>query len=256
MGLFWKSAPRRPHSPTIVNQTNYSIVVFQERGFLYNQQILLPGEAMSMTPSQTTGNIPLLPYHIHAVIGDERALPTRKQSMQNLVSVSVIPAAFCAAALATAMSAGTLAGPSAALAPLVTGMVVNGVVIDGAAIAAGAVAANRAAVLSDMLLKKHPNRFLARSARFQPGKRMVIVTGGMEEGNLAITPINEKEFRKLQIVRYKEPQDTIQDKIHYYVPMLAPKTKPPPKLAAVVEQITNAEAETRDDAPPLVAQPY
>jgi hypothetical protein len=254
MGLFWKSAPRRPHSPTIVNQTNYSIVVFQERGFLYNQQILLPGEAMSMTPSQTTGNIPLLPYYIHAVIGDERALPTRKQSMQNLVSVAVIPAAFCAAALATAMSAGTLAGPSAALAPLVTGMVVNGVVIDGAAIAAGAVAANRAAVLSEMLLKKHPNRFLARSARFQPGKLIVVVTGGMEEGNLTISPINEKEFRKLQIVRYKEPQDTIQDKIHFYVPMLAPKSKPP-KIAAVVEQITNAQEETRDGAP-LVAQPY
>jgi hypothetical protein len=257
MGLFWNTTKRPQHSPTIVNQTKCSIVVFQERGFLYNKQVLLPGEAMSMTSSQTTGNIPLLPYYIHAVIGDERALPTREQSVRNLVSVSVIPAAFCAAALVTAMSAGTLAGPSAALAPLVTGMVVNGVVIDGAAIAAGALAANRAAVVSEMLLKKHPNRFLAKSSRFQPGKLFVVVTGGLDDGNLTIQPMKEKEFRKLKIQHFKEPSDTIQDKIHYYVPILAPKR---PKLEQVVDQIT-AQAESshhhnQPTATHLVAQPY
>lgn len=209
------------HSPTIINQTKHSIVVFQERGFLYNKQVLLPGEAVSMTPSQTTGHVPLLPYYIHAAVGDERALPTREQSVKNLVSVSVIPAAFIAAALATALSAGVLAGPSAALAPLVSGMVVNGVVIDGAAIAAGAVAANRAVVVSEMLLKKHPTKFLAKSGRLKPGKLFVTVTGGLNDGNLTIQTINEKQFRKLGIQHFKEPTDTIQDKIHYYVPVLA-----------------------------------
>jgi hypothetical protein len=259
--VFWTAKKKRQHSPTIVNQTKHSIVVFQERGFLYNQQVLLPGEAISMTASQTTGNIPIIPYHIHAVIGDERALPTRQQSVKNLVSVSVIPAAFVAAAFATAISAGTLAGPSAALAPLVSGMVLNGVVVDSAAIAAGALAANRVAALSDMVLKKHPNCFVAKSQRFQPGKMFVVVTGGLDDGNLSITPIKEKEFRKLCIRQYKEPRDTIQDKIHYYVPMLAPTHKPA-QLEQVVDQITSAHVAESSTHPPSTpnllkqAQPF
>eukprot|EP00957_Ditylum_brightwellii_P030863 2338647-Ditylum_brightwellii.AAC.1 len=60
-----------------------------------------------------------------------------------MVNVAAIPTAFVIGALATAVSAGTLAGPSAALAPMVTGIVVKGVVIDSAAIAAGTVLAER-----------------------------------------------------------------------------------------------------------------
>lgn len=215
------------HSPTIINQTQHCIVVFQERGILYNKQVLLPGEAVSMTPSQTTGNVPLFPYHIHAVVGDEKALPTREQSVKNLVAVSAIPAAFCVAVLATALSAGILAGPSVALAPLVSGMVINGVVIDSAALAAGAVAASRAAVLSEMLLKKHPTKFLAKSGRLKPGKLFVTVTGGLNDGNLTIETITEWQFNRLGITHFKEPTDTIQEKIQYYVPGLGgnPKVK-------------------------------
>jgi copper chaperone CopZ len=207
------------HSPTIVNQTKYCIVVFKERGILYNQQVLLPGEAVSMTQSQTTGIVPqLLPYYIHAAVGDERALPTPERSARNLVAVSAIPAAFCVAALVTAMSAGTLAGPSAALAPLVSGMVVNGVVIDAAAITAGAVAANRASVVSEMLLKQHPTKFLAKSGRLKPGKLFMTVTGGLNDGNLTIETINERQFHKLGITQFKEPIETIHHKVQYYLP--------------------------------------
>ena len=240
MTIFWNNstltrAKQPPHSPTIVNCTKYSIVVFQERGFLYNQQVLGPGEAISMTSSQTTGNVPLIPYHIHAVIGDERNLPTRKDSVKNLVCVSVIPAAFIAG---TIMSAGTMAGPSAALAPMVSGLVVRGMVIDTAALAAGALAASKVQYISDLLLRKHPNKFMAKSQRYQPGKLFVCVTGGLDDGNLTITTMKEKEFQTLNITQYKPPMDTIQDKIHYYVPQLAPKpSAPPSKLGQVVDQL-------------------
>jgi hypothetical protein len=215
----------RKHSPTIINLTKHSIVVFQERGFLYNKAVLLPGEAVSMTPSQTTGNVPLLSYYIHAVVGDERSLPTRAQSVKNLVCVSVIPAAFICATLVTASSAGAAAAPSTAMMSLLRGMVIKGVVIDSAALAAGALAANRAAYVSDMLLKKHPTKFMTKSGKMKPGKRFVIVTGGMEDGNLTISTIRERQFRKMGIHHFKEPTDTITDKIHYYIPVLAPSKK-------------------------------
>ena len=243
MTIFWNNstltrAKQPPHSPTIVNCTKFSVVVFQERGFLYNQQVLGPGEAISMTSSQTTGNVPLIPYHIHAVIGDERNLPTRKDSVKNLVCVSVIPAAFIAG---TIMSAGTMAGPSAALAPMVSGLVVRGMVIDTAALAAGALAASKVQYISDLLLRKHPNKFMAKSQRFQPGKLFVCLTGGLDDGNLTITTMTEKEFLKLNITQYKQPMDTIQDKIHYYVPQLAPKQPTPSKMEQVVDQIQQVQ---------------
>jgi hypothetical protein len=242
----------RKHSPTIVNLTKHTIVVFQERGFLYNKQVLLPGEAVTMTPSQTTGHVPLLPYHVHAVVGDERNLPTRQDSVNNLVSVSIIPAAFIVAALATAASAGTLAGPSAALAPMVSGMVVKGVVIDSAALAAGAVAASRITYLSELLLKKHPTKFMAKSGRMLPGKNFVIVTGGMDDGNLTISTIRERRFRKLGIKHLKEPTDTIKEKIHYYIPVLAPSKKSQAALPSSAVPPTEEPVPMIDNASGLV----
>lgn len=206
------------HCPTIVNQTNQTIVVFLERGVFYNQQVLAPGEAVSMTRLETGGI--LLPYSIHAVVGDERCLPTRQQSAQNLVSVAAIPTAFCVGALATAASCGTLAGPSAALAPLVSGLVVNGVVIDSVAIAAGAWTASRVAVVTELLIKKHPENFMKKSSGFQPGKRFVRIMGGLDQGPLQIETIQEGAFRKLQIETFKTPTDTIKDKIQYYLPIV------------------------------------
>jgi hypothetical protein len=204
------------HCPTIVNQTEQTIVVFLERGILYNKQVLQPGEAVSMTRWQTGGI--LVPYYIHAVVGDERSLPTRKQSMKNLVSVAAIPTAFIVAAFATAVSAGTLTGPSAALAPLVSGMVVQGVVIDAAAIAAGTVVASRAAVVSNLLIKKYPQKFMTKTKRLRPGRRYCVVKGGVDKGPLKIETICAKEFHKLEIQTFKEPTDTVKDKIKYYIP--------------------------------------
>ena len=152
------------HSPTILNASKHTIVVFQERGTLFNRQVLEPGQAVSMTKKQTGGRI-LLPYKVHAVIGDEKCLPTAHDSRKNLIKVTAIPAAFVTGCMVTAVSAGMLLGPSAALAPLVSGMVVNGVVIDSAALAAGGLAATRAQAITDRLLKEQPDKFMNKTDR-------------------------------------------------------------------------------------------
>jgi hypothetical protein len=151
------------HSPTILNASNHTIVVFQERGTLYNRQVLAPGEAVSMTKKQTGGR--LWSYKVHAVIGDENCLPTANDSRKNLIKVTAIPAAFVTGCMITAISAGMLVGPAVALGPLVSGMVVNGVVIDAAALAAGGIAASRAQAVTDRLLKEQPDKFMSKTKR-------------------------------------------------------------------------------------------
>ena len=144
-------------------------MVFQERGTLFNRQVLQPNEALCVTAQQTGGGsigrtppklvpLPKSPllgaYKVHAAIGDESSLPSGTDSAKNILRVSAVPAAFIAGCLATAVSAGTLAGPSAALAPLVSGLVVRGVVIDTAALVAGGVLANRTQMVTELLLAK------------------------------------------------------------------------------------------------------
>ena len=206
------------HSPTIVNCTEHTIVVFQERGMLYNRQVLHPGEAVSMTRRQTGGGI-LVPYKVHAVIGDERALPSGKDSVKNLVKVTAIPAAFVAGCFATAISAGMLVGPSAALAPLVSGMVVNGVVIDAAAITAGGIVATRAQMVTDMLLKQQPDKFMCVTSRLRPGQRFLVVTGGLNNGPVKIEETSKTKFTKIQISIWKEPMAAKENsKVQYVLP--------------------------------------
>jgi hypothetical protein len=195
---------RPEHSPTIVNATKYSIVVFQERGTLYNPQVLGPGEALSLTKKETGGGI-LLPYKIHALIGDETSLPTKKDSIKNLVKVTAIPTAFVAGCFATAISAGMLVGPSLALAPLVSGMVINGVVIDSAALAAGGILATRAQMVTDLLLKQQPDKFMCKTGRLKPGRRYLVVKGGLSDGPVTIENVAEREFQKIPVIAWKKP---------------------------------------------------
>ena len=205
------------HSPTIVNGTNHTIVVFQERGTLYNKQVLYPGEAVSMTKAETGGGL-LLPYKVHALIGDERALPNQKDSVKNLVKVTAIPAAFVAGCLATAVSAGMLVGPSAALAPLVSGMVVNGVVIDSVALAAGGLMATRAQVVTNLLLKEQPDKFMCKSGSFRPGERYLVVKGGLADGPVEIQEISRRQMRRITVTHWKEPlPNSEQNNVQYIV---------------------------------------
>mmetsp|Transcript_792 Transcript_792/g.1461 ORF Transcript_792/g.1461 Transcript_792/m.1461 type:complete len:215 (+) Transcript_792:315-959(+) len=188
--------------PVIINQTKTTIVVFLERGTFFNKQVLLSGEAMSMTKEEMGGP---LPYRVHAVVGDERSLPTKKQSLQNLAAVAAIPTAFCAAVLVTAVSAGTLTGPAMALSPMVSGMVVQGVVIDSAAILAGTLVAARAATVSEMLIKKHPENFIFKSKPQLSGHRIFSIQGGMNDGPIKMCTIKERDYKRLAIENHKSP---------------------------------------------------
>ncbi|KAL3773668.1 hypothetical protein ACHAW5_000684 [Stephanodiscus triporus] len=193
------------HSPTILNASNHTMVVFQERGTFYNCQVLRPGEAVSMTPSQTGGR-PFLPYRVRAIVGDDSAIPSSRDSAKNLVKVTAVPAAFVAGCLATAISAGMLVGPSVALAPLVSGMVVGGVVIDSTAIAAGMVVSTRANAVSDFVLKDKPNGIFGRTERLRPGRRYLVVTGGLDDGIVNVKEVKEKDFAKRYVVKvWKAP---------------------------------------------------
>ena len=194
------------HSPTILNASNHSMVVFQERGTFYNCQVLKPGEAVSMTAKQTGGV--LLPYKVHAVVGDENCLPSSKDSTKNLVKVTTVPTAFVLGCFGTAIAAGMLVGPSVALAPLVSGMVVNGVVIDSAAIAAGGLAATKAQAITDLLLKQQPDKFMCKTGSLRPGQRYLVVTGGLADGSISIEDVSKKKFEKnysAKIVMWKPP---------------------------------------------------
>lgn len=203
-------------NPIIVNQTNQSVVLFLDRGVLYNKQILAPGEAVGMTRKETAGTV--VPYKIHAVVGDAQCFPTRRQSMKNLLSTAAIPTAFIVGTIAAASSAGTLAGPSKALSRVAGGVVVRGLVIDSAALAAGSIAAARATQIAERLIEVKPDNFAAKSGRCMPGKNFVVIQGGIDEP-LSITFIKEKDFRQIEIQgELKTPMDTLQDKIEYYVP--------------------------------------
>jgi hypothetical protein len=210
-------------NPIIVNQTAYSIVLFLDRGVLYNKQVLAPGEAVAMTRNQTAGTV--VPYKIHAVVGDDKALPTRRQSLHNALSTAVIPTAFIVGTFMAAASAGTLTGPSAALGRVAGGVVVKGMVIDSAALAAGSLTASRAAYVADKILEKRPQNFAVKSGLYMPGNRFVVVRGGVEE-HLTITCLKEKQFRQipLQSHQIKMPMDTLQDKIEYYTPSIFKST--------------------------------
>ena len=187
-------------APAIVNSTGYPIVVFLERGVLYNKQALLPGEAVTMSKGKT-GSI--LPYRVHAVLGDESAIPTKTDSLKNLAKVSVVPAAFVAGCLVTAATAGTLVGPSMALAPLVTGMVVKGVVIDASAIAAGAFAADTAKKIAEVVIQNHKEKLMGVTGLLQPGQKYLSVTGGLFDGPVEIERIPKHVFDQLEIVTTK-----------------------------------------------------
>merc|ERR1719464_1798822 len=192
-------------SPVIHNNTKYPIVVFCERGILYNEQVLHPGEAVTITRNQTGGGPLRIPYKVHAVIGNETSLPTWKDSIKNVVRVSAVPTAFVAGWLITAASAGTLAGPSAALAPLVSGLVVKGVVIDTAAIAAGTLCADRAQKVAETVLAEHKEKLMCVTPGLKPENRYLSVTGGLADGPVTINDMAYHKFNKLTIKALKVP---------------------------------------------------
>ena len=202
---------------------------------LYNTQVLDPGEAVGMTRKETGGG--LLPFKIHAVVGDESNLPTKRQSLNNLLAAAVVPTAFIVGTLAAASTAGTMTGPSAALSRVASGLVVKGMVIDSAALAAGSLTANRAAAVADKLIKKHPRNFSTTSGLLRPGQKFVVVRGGVESPLEFEYLKSERHFRyevPLSSNQVKSPMETLQDKVDFY-------TAPSRKLLLSLSRISKIE---------------
>ncbi len=95
-------------------------------------------------------------------------------------------------------------GPSVALAPLVSWMVVRGVVINSTAIAAGAVMSTRANAVTDMILKEKPNTVFNKTERLKPGRRFLVVTGGLDDGPVKIEEVKGKD-KKFEVKVWKPP---------------------------------------------------
>lgn len=191
------------HAPLIVNCTKHSIVVFQERGAIFNKQHLLPGEAVNITRRETAGILPY--YFLHAVIGDETSIPDKMASMKSLATRAAIPTAFVVGALAAAVSAGVLTGPALALAPLINGLVIQGVVIDAAAIGAGSALATKMALASETIVEKFENKFMTKTDRVMNGNRYMAVMGGVDDGPLEIMEMKRDEYQKMSIAVTKNP---------------------------------------------------
>ncbi len=153
-------------------------------------------------------------YKVHAIVGDESCLASlADESTMNLLKNTAIPAtAFVIGCLVTAIAAGTLAGPSVALAPLVSGFVVNGVVVDSAAVAAGTALAARTRAITEMLIKDRPDGELAAKTKGmqspKKGKgRYLVVTGGLSDGAVMITEIGSREKfeKRYTVTMWKAP---------------------------------------------------
>lgn len=181
----------QPDSPSILNKTDYSILVFQERGVFFNKQILHPGESVSIKYKESGG---LLPYHIHAVIGDESCFPGKTKSIKNLVSVAAVPVAFAGGALATAMSGGA---------------------INKASIIAGTALAKKASTIANALKEKkekYPENFTGKSGLIIGGRRYIVIKGGFSQP-LNIKEVSKKKYKKnevksMKFISSEDPQYT------------------------------------------------
>ncbi len=169
--------------PQIINDTDFEIVVFEERGVLYSKQVLKPKEAVDITHGQTGA----FPYSIHAIIGDEPCIPDNWATLRHFTSASTIPIAVIGA-LTTRISSGDV--PSAI-----------SIMVD---VAAGTVETSTAetrtaAAWAQELYARYPKRFGTAKPHYFPGERYVAVRGGVHT-DLELVDISREEAANIVTV--------------------------------------------------------
>lgn len=178
--------------PGVINLTEYPIVVYEERGVIFNKTVLLPNEAVNIKARETG---PFF-YGLHALIGDR--LPDTWDSFKSFVGASIVPIYFIGTMIAATLSAGILIGPALALAPLITGIAVNGVVIDAALVIIGIKAAGGAVPVAKYLVESHESYFHVNRPHNAFRERYLAVRGGLIR-DLYFEDINaETFFEKMQ----------------------------------------------------------
>lgn len=181
--IFTSNSSLRPQ-PLVVNRARMPLVVYLERGFLFNKQVIRPGEAVQLyTPKWGPD---YLPYSIIALVGDEASLPSDLDSLLNFVGMSAVPVAFVGGVVVSVVSWGALTGPAAALAPMVSNLpAIAGFTIGAVDIAAGVAAAGGADQIAEKLIKKHPKAFMNKVRHVLPGTKYFEVSGGPSLGGAA-----------------------------------------------------------------------
>eukprot|EP00930_Biecheleria_cincta_P017253 TRINITY_DN13770_c0_g1_i1.p1 TRINITY_DN13770_c0_g1~~TRINITY_DN13770_c0_g1_i1.p1 ORF type:complete len:399 (+),score=62.05 TRINITY_DN13770_c0_g1_i1:48-1244(+) len=169
------------HAPLIVNTAKTPMVVFLECAFLFNRVVIQPGEAASLWSHKGPH---YLPYTIYALMGDEDNLPTSMDSLKMFLKKAAVPAAFLGGVVVSVATWGALTGPSAALAPLITGfpaLKIGGAVYTLAAVdvALGVSAAAVADAISEKILQ-NPKAIMAKKPHLLPGNRYFQISGGVQ----------------------------------------------------------------------------
>ena len=169
--------------PQIINDTEFEIVVFEERGVLYNKQVLKPKEAVDITHGQTGA----FPYSIHAIIGDESCIPDHWVSLRHFMSASTVPIAVIGALTNRILSGNAMS--------------VISIMEDVAAgtVETSTAEAKIAAVWAEELYAKYPERFGTSKPHNFPGERYVAVRGGVHT-YLELVDISREEAASIVAV--------------------------------------------------------
>jgi len=170
-----KSDTSMRDAPLVYNKCNMPLAVFLERGFLFNKQVIYPGEAVQLWSPETGPES--LPFRIVAMVGDESNLPSGLDSLLNFARRIAVPIAFVGGVVASVSTAGALAGASSAAGSALAPLVANAVKTHAAA---GSTAAVTAKKLGNKLVKKYPKAFMAKKNWVWPGSNYFEVTGGPE----------------------------------------------------------------------------
>jgi hypothetical protein len=241
--------------PLVINRAKVPLVVYLERGILFNKQVIRPGEAVQLYSAKHGPSGPF-PYSLIALVGDERALPSEMDSLINFAGMVAVPTVFTAAVALTILTGGSIAG-TFGVANGVTGATVAGqtvttsavkAVIDffGAtslgtlggvtitpelAIASLAVGTQAGAVANGVakrLVANHPKMFMRKKRHIFPGTKYFEITGGPSSNGeevghekLSITEISAGTFMSYNISTKKhcveEESRQIMEKIEFVI---------------------------------------
>lgn len=189
------------NQPLVYNKCSMPLAVYLERGFLFNKQVIQPGEAVQLW-SPEKGPF-FAPFNIIAVVGDESALPSDFDSMLHFIGKAAVPTAFVGGVAISVISWGALTGPAVALGPLVSNApMVLGYTLGAVDIAAGAAAAKVAKDTGDYIVKKHPEAFMAKAKWVFPGTHYFEIVGGPSPDSQVPLPLTVQEINEYTYKSY------------------------------------------------------
>lgn len=214
------------NAPLVVNRCKMSLVVYLQRGHLFNKQVIQPGEAAQLWSPQHGPRF--LPYSIVAIAGDERSLPSDWESMVRFIGKVAVPTAFVYGVTVSVLSNGLLAPHGAGsvagtfeISHLISG---GGFAMAKAHISAGLAAAavtedakqklavkltQQSQELANWIVDEHPDAFMAKKKWVIPGTKYFEVVGGPDGASpgdppaLQINEITSHKYKSFRVEKVK-----------------------------------------------------